>query len=165
MRRYSGFSLIELMIVIAVILLIAAIAIPNLLRARIAANESSAAASLRTISGAEITYQTAYSIGYADLANLGGASPCTPSPATACIVDDVLSAGAKSGYIFAATGLLPLNGSKTQYVASAVPNAAGVTGVKSFCLAEDGVVRYLTPGGPPATHAVCLSPAYAPIPL
>jgi type IV pilus assembly protein PilA len=166
MQRDSGFSLIELLIVIAIILVIAAIAIPNLLRARIAANESSAAASLRTLATAEITYSGAYPLfGYSGLANLGGPVPCTPSPASACIIDNVLSAGNKSGYTFAAAGLNAVNGANTQYVATAVPDSLSVTGVKGFCLAEDGVVRYLTPAGAPADHATCLSPAYSPIPL
>ena len=78
MKKIKGFSLIELLIVVAIILIIAAIAIPNLLRARMAANESSAVASIRTITTGEVTYQTAYpTVGYAPaLANLGGALGC-----------------------------------------------------------------------------------------
>src|ERR1700733_16071497 len=81
MRSAKGFSLIELLIVVAIILIIAAIAIPNLLQARISANESSAAGSLHTLTSAEITYYNTYpTIGYAvKLADLGGVSPCTPA--------------------------------------------------------------------------------------
>src|SRR2546428_4355929 len=93
MRENKGFSLIELLIVVAIILIIAAIAIPNLLRARIAANEASAAQSLRHINTAEFAYNTAYpNIGYSsDLASLGGPPPCSPSSTTACLVRHTLA--------------------------------------------------------------------------
>jgi prepilin-type N-terminal cleavage/methylation domain-containing protein len=160
-----GFSLIELLVVVAVILALAAIAIPNLLRSKIAANESSAVSTLRQISSAEVAYRTTYdSVGFSpDLPSLGGpANGCTPSPATACIVDSVITTGNKSGYRFFAAGFAP-GGSptNTQFVASAAPQAFDKSGVKNFCIAtDDGVLRVNpgAPGMPPAPDVpTCLA--------
>lgn len=145
----KGFSLIELLIVVAIILIIAAIAIPNLLRAKIAADEASASSSIRTINTAEFTYNSAYpTSGYATaLSNLGGPAPCTPSATTACLIDDVLASsipgsGGKSGYVFLATGLLPSGGANQSFVSAASPVNFNLTGVRNFCSTEDGAIRF-----------------------
>jgi type IV pilus assembly protein PilA len=155
MSKQKGFSLIELLIVVAIILIIAAIAIPNLLRARMAANESSAVASVRTINTAMVTYNSTYpTVGFADtLTTLGGVSPCTPSSTTACLIDSVLATGTKSGYTFTATGAG--GPPAVNYYATAVPVTMNQTGIRSFCAFEDAVVRVDSTGALAASEAAC----------
>jgi type IV pilus assembly protein PilA len=149
MRSQKGFSLIELLIVVAIILIIAAIAIPNLLQARLAANEASAVGSLSALKGAEFTYYNTYpTIGYANiLGDLGGVTPCTPSTTTACLIDSFLATAnpggpGKSGYYYLATGIVTGGATNnTAFVTSAAPITMNKSGNRDFCSTNDGVLR------------------------
>jgi len=145
----KGFSLIELLIVVAIILIIAAIAIPNLLRSRIAANEASAVGSLRTLNTAEVTYNTTYpGNGFAcSLGVLGPpASGTAASSANAGLIDSNLASGTKSGYAFtlpvAGTCAPTATGIATTYDIKADPVSPGVTGQRYFCTDNAGVILY-----------------------
>jgi len=147
MRR--GFTLVEIMIVVAIIALLAAIAIPNLLRARLQTNESASQAALKTIATAEVTYRSGNDA-YGTLTNLGSPSVgpayidkvlgCTPEPCN------------KSGYSFSIVG-----SSANAFASIAVPVTGNITGVRSFCITEDGVVRVQAAGGAIADRAACLA--------
>ena len=162
MRKQKGFSLIELLIVVAIILILAAIASPNLRRARIAANESSAVSSIRTINTAQISYQSAYpTVGYATtLAALGPAaagSCATPNSTNSCLIDYAISkastaANAKSGYYFGLVG----GGQSYEIGGSAA--TFNQSGVRNFCSIEDGVVRFNNAGSSTliATASACV---------
>ena len=134
MRKQHGFSLIELLIVVAIILVIAAIAIPNLLKSRIAANEASAVGSLRAINNAQVTFNTTYNSYTCTLAALGPPSGATPpSSAAAAILDANLASGQKSGYLFTPGVCNTNNGITTSYQWLADPVSPGTSGSRHFC--------------------------------
>ena len=140
-NKQKGFSLIELLIVVAIILIIAAIAIPNLLRSRMAANEASAVGSIRTINTACVTYSSTYGTGFpAALANLAPANPATA--AAADLIDQVLAGGQKSGYAFAYVAGAAVGGVVPTYTLNADPISPGTTGQRHFFTDQSGVIRF-----------------------
>jgi len=140
----KGFSLIELLIVVAIILIIAAIAIPNLLRSRIAANQASAVGSLRTLNTAEITYSSTYNVGFT--ATLSYLAPPTtaganPTSTAAGLIDSVLALGSKSGYSFTySPGASDSTGRINTYAFTAVPITSS-TGTNYYYTDQSGVIR------------------------
>lgn len=145
-RTNGGFSLIELLIVVAIILIISAIAIPNLVRARMSANQSSAVESCRTITSAEVIYYTEYGNGFAPSLNaLGGPAGGSASALNAQLIDDVLSAGNKSGYLFTYSALSPdPSGAFQDYALNADPLAIGITGENHYFTNEPSVIHMNT---------------------
>ena len=166
-RRYDsrGSSLIELLVVVAIILIIAAIAIPNFLRARIAANEAAAANNTRTIVTAAVTYSSTYQNGYPS--TLGTMGPPPGGPATcdqADLIDPSLATAPfqKSGYTYAylASNPVVVAGScsapgDNNYLVTATPIIEGVTGSRSFCSEEPGVIHYDATGTAAASAVAC----------
>ena len=139
-NKQKGFSLIELLIVVAIILIIAAIAIPNLLRSRMAANEASAVGSMRTINTACVTYSSTYGTGFpAALANLAPANPATA--AAADLIDQVLAGKQKSGYAFVYAAGAAVGGVIPTYTLNADPISRGTTGQRGFFTNQTGVIR------------------------
>ena len=148
MKKQKVFSLIELLIVVAIILIIAAIAIPNLLRSRMAANEASAVGSIRTLNTSAVTYSSTYPAnGFPPtLVSMGGTNPCTALPTNACLIDAVLGKdpATKSGYTFVWTGdgVTP----SVSYKVNANPVSIGSSGQRAFFSDQSGVIRYQVSG-------------------
>jgi prepilin-type N-terminal cleavage/methylation domain-containing protein len=146
-----GFSLIELLVVVAVILIIAAIAIPNYLKSKMRANEASAVQDLRNISTAEALYSSTYGIGFsADLPSLSG-NTAVPDQGNAELIDSVLGGGTKSGYSFGYSQLTTdSQGHVLDYSLSAAPVVPGNTGQRYFYTDQTYVIRanYSVAAGP-----------------
>lgn len=148
LRKNKGFTLIELMIVVAIIAIIAAIAIPSLMRSRISANEAAAIGAMRTISSAQSSFQSSVALDadadgvgeYGTLAQLSATNPP--------YIDTALGTGTKGGYTFV-TGAL----TETTYTVNADPITANTTGIRTFFLDQSGVIRQNPAGGAAATVA------------
>ncbi len=149
-KRQRGFSVVQVVIVVAILLVIAAIAIPNLLPSKLSENESSAASSLRTLNASCASYSMLYGGYPRSLSNLGPGNPA--GSASADLVDSALASGAKGGYVFAYTaGATGVSGNVLSYGISANPITPGTTGQRRFFTDQSGVIRATTAGAADAS--------------
>lgn len=159
-RGDEGFTLIELLIVMSVMLILMTLAVPQLLKLRKQADETSAIQSVRTISQAELQYNSAYPAnGFAcSLTNLGGAPGSAPTAQAAQLLDASLSTGQKAGYTFAVTNCNKVSVNNqdmfTSFTVTATPQSIGKTGDRGFCADENGTIRFDPAGGTNCTQPI-----------